>query len=156
MPTVDTSNYVAIERAVGNLITANLGIPAELGDFAKLTETTPCAVITSGQLAAPFHDRYPQIERLEWEICVHLFFDYTNDVEAHQLFSEYRVALLQLFMGHRTLDDGHTPYPAGRSGQALDSKILKASEPVYFEIDGKWYVGCKYTLWVLEQLRVVY
>lgn len=156
MPTVTPSNYVAIEQAVGNLIQANMGLPVEMGDFSKLVETTPCAVITSGAMRSPLMDRRPNYERFEYEICIHLFFDYTSDVEAHQLFREYRVALINLFMAHRRLDDGNTPYPAGLQGQCLDSQITNATEPSYFELDGKTYAACKYTLWTVEQLVVTY
>lgn len=155
MATAQLSNYVAIEKAVANLITANMGLPCELGDFSKLTQSTPMAVIESGRMKAATSERYPNFQRLNWEICIHIFFDYTSDTEAHQLFSLYRVQLVQLFMQHRYLDDGN-PVPAGYLGQAIDSNLTDATEPQYFEIEGKFYVGCKYTLWAAEQLKAQY
>jgi hypothetical protein len=156
VPSAQKSNYVKIESAVANLITANLGITCELGDFSKLTEATPLMVIRHGDYYGPLTDRRPNIERMEWTLCLDLMFDYTSDAEAHALYRAYRVDLVNLFMLHRWLDDGNTPYPAGLNGQCLDSKIVGGKRPQYPTIDGKTYVMAEYDLWVAEQLIVTY
>lgn len=154
---INGSNYPAIERAIGNIIQANLGVPYELGDYSKITTGTPMAVVEHGRLKSPLAGRAPNIEDYFWELPVHLFFDYTSDAEAHTLFSAYRPALINLFMQHRQLDDGNTStYPAGVNGQALDSKIISSPLPTYFDLDGRTYVLLTNVLWVWERLRYTY
>lgn len=156
MPTIVPSNYPNIELAVGNLITANLGIQYAAGDFSKLQETTPLAVIRHGIYHGPLPDRKANFEIVEWTICIDLLFDYTSDAEAHTLFRAYRKDLFDLFLQHRLLDDGNTPYPAGLAGQCWDSKMISGSKPMYPRIDGKDYVMGEYELWVAERLTVLY
>lgn len=157
MPTVQPSNYKGIERAIANLMGAKWpGMPIELGDFSKITLGTPCAVISHGELRSPLTDRNPQFEWLHWTIPIHIFFDYTSDAEAHELFRAYRIDTLALFEAHRYLDDGVQANPAGYQGQAIDCKILRALPPVYFTLDGKTYIQSVYELWVKEKVYVQY
>lgn len=157
MPTATPSNYPQIEKAIANLISAKWpGMPVEVGDFSKIQQGTPCAVIAHGELHSPEEDRKPQFEWLQWYIPIHIFFDYTSDVEAHNLFRLFRADLIQLFQMHRYLDDGATPYPAGQGGQAIDCKIVRGARPQYFTLDGKDYVQSAYELWVLEKVYVQY
>lgn len=156
MPTFTPSNYANIELAVANLITTNLGIATSAGDFMKVLESTPLAVIRHGAYKGPLTDRKMNFERHEWTICIDLVLDYTSDTEAHELLRVYRPALINLFSAHRWLDDGNTPYPTGLNGQCLDSKMLSGTKPRYMEINGKDFVIVEYELWALEQLTVVY
>lgn len=156
MPQFTPSNYPNIELAVANLITNNLSLPTSAGDFMKVVEGTPLVVIRHGSLKSGLRDRTTNFERYEWTFCLDLVVDYTNDAEAHELLRTYRPALVNLFMQHRKLDDGNTPYPQGQTGQCLDSKIISATKPGYLEIDGKDYAMVEYELWTVEQLTVVY
>lgn len=151
------TNYQAIELAIGTLITNTLGVPVFYGDFSKLVEQTPMCVIEHGELRSPLANRKPNFEDLEWHFLVHVFFDYTSDVEAHRLYTEYRTAIWNLFVQHRQLDDGNTStYAPGIAGQTLDSKIIRSPLPMYILADGRDYVLSSYELWVLERLTVVY
>lgn len=157
MPSVQPSNYPQIEKAVANLMMAKWpGMPVELGDFSKITQGTPCGVVSHGELHSPLEDRAPQFEWLHWFIPLHLFFDYTNDTEAHQLFRLFRTDILALFAGNRFLDDGIQPPPTGMFGQAVDSKIIRGIKPIYFSLDGKDYVQSSYELWVAEKVIIIY
>jgi|SRR5579859_4593760 len=156
MPTVTPSNYANIELAVANLITNNLGIETSAGDFMKVQDATPLAVIRHGSYRGPLTDRMPNFERIEWTLCIDLVFDYTSDADAHNLMRLYRQQLLDLFLAHRPLDDGNTPYPTGLRGQCLDSKLVSGTKPMYIEIGGKDFVMVEYELWAVEQLTVVY
>lgn len=157
MPTAQSSNYKAIERALANIMSQQWpGIPVELGDFTKITQGTPCVVISHAELRSPLTDRNPQFEWLNWVIPIHIFFDYTNDAEAHELFRAYRVDFLRLMQTHRFLDDGIQPPPPGQQGQAIDCKVLRGQRPAYFTMDGKTYVQSAYELWVLEKVYVSY
>lgn len=157
MPTVQPSNYPAIERALANIMQAQWpAMPVELGDFTKITLGTPCGVISHGELLSPQKDRNPNFEWLHWTIPVHIFFDYTSDTEAHELFRAYRMDFVKLIQGHRTLDDGIQPHPAGYQGQAIDCKIMRGLRPMYIQLDGKTYLMSTYELWVAEKVYVQY
>jgi hypothetical protein len=154
---INGSNYPAIETAIGTIVQTALGVPFELGDYSKITNGTPMAVVEHGRLKSPVASRMPNMEDYFWDIPLHLFFDYTDDAEAHRLFSLYRPALINLFMQHRQLDDGNTStYPPGLNGQAQDSKIISSPLPTYFDLDGKTYVLLTFVLWVWERLRYIY
>lgn len=154
---INGSNYPAIEKAIGNIIQAQTSIPYELGDYTKITQSTPMVVIEHGRMKSPVANRSANIEDYFWDIPFHLFFDYTSDAEAHTLFSAYRPTLINLFMQHRQLDDGNTAtYPPGINGQAQDSKIISSPLPSYFDLDGKTYVLLTNVLWVCERLRFTY
>jgi hypothetical protein len=157
MATVQTSNYEGIERAIANIMMAKwVGMPVELGDFTKITLGTPCGVIAHGTLNSPFSDRNPQFEWLHWTIPIHIFFDYTNDAEAHELFRSFRIDIIKLFQGNRYLDDGIQSRPAGYQGQAIDCKIMRSPRPMYITMDGKTYLMASYELWVAEKVYVSY
>lgn len=157
MPTAQTSNYPAIERAIANLMQQQWpGMPVELGDFTKITDGTPCGVIAHGELQSPFKDRNPQFEWLHWLVPVHIFFDYTSDAEAHELFRSFRIDFVHLMQTHRTLDDGIQAHPPGYMGQAIDCKIMRGLRPSYIQIDGKSYLMSTYELWVSEKVYVSY
>lgn len=157
MPSVQPSNYANIERAIANILKAKWpGMPVELGDFSKITQGTPCGVISHAELQSPLDDRMPQYEWLHWLIPVHIFFDYQDDVEAHNLFRSFRVDLIGLFQGNRFLNDGIQPNPTGKFGQAEDSKVLRGLRPMYFTLDGKPYLQSSYELWVAEKVIIIY
>lgn len=147
------SNLQAIENAIGTLIQANLGVPFTLGDYTKIVQGTPWVVVEHGRMASPTKNRNPNFEDYEWQIPIHVFFDYVNDAETHRLFTEYRVAIINLFIKHRQLDDGNAgTYPLGTAGQALDTKIISSPLPTYFDLDGKSYALMTLTMWVMERL----
>ena len=157
MPSVQPSNYPQIETAIANIMKNRWpGMPVEVGDFSKITQGTPCGVVSHGELRSPLGDRAPQFEWLHWQVPVHVFFDYTSDTEAHELFRLYRTDLIALFQGNRFLDDGIQPNPVGKFGQAEDSKIVRGIRPMYFTIDGKPYLQSTYELWVAEKVIITY
>jgi hypothetical protein len=156
MGQAQVSNYANIEVALGQLLTNYTGAPVELGDFSKITLSSPSFVIQHARLKSPDADRKPQFEDLHWIFPVHMFFDYQSDVEAHQLIRDYRLVIIQALMEHPQLDVtiANASYPTGIPGHALDSKVISGDLTGYFSLDQKQYALSTYEVWVHERVAV--
>lgn len=155
MASAQQSNYPNIQAAIAQLVTQYTGMPGELGDFSKITLASPNFVVAHGRLHSPTVDRKPQFEDLYWLIPVHIFADYQNDAEAHDLINLFRVKLLQGCMEHPRLDFATgSPFPPGLAGHALDSKLMRADLVGYFTLDERAYALSTYEIWVHERVAV--
>lgn len=148
------SNYVNIEQALAQLISAYTGLPGEIGDFSKITLSTPNFVVQHARGNVPRErQRHPNYEDLDWFFPVHLFFDYESDAEAHKLFAFYRVLLIHALMEHPLLDiSGIGSYPQNQDGHAKDSQLIQADLVGYFSLDEKAYAQGIYVVWVQERV----